>query len=65
LPTLEEIKDLDFSSENTVKSDAKQKTEQNHSQEDTGAGHLNQEQESEKQTSENPQIIEPISETRH
>jgi segregation and condensation protein B len=56
LPTLEEIKDLDFSSENTVKSDA---------QEDTGAGHLNQEQESEKQTSENPQIIEPISETRH
>ena len=70
LPTLEEIKDLDFSSENTVKSDAKQKTEQNHSQEDTSIEtvnqvQVNQEQESEKQTSENPQIIEPSSETRH
>ena len=70
LPTLEEIKDLDYSAENTVKSDAEQETEQNHSQDNTSSEivnkvSVNQEQESEKQTSENPQIIEPISETRH
>ena len=68
LPTLEEIKDMDFSSEKTLNSGAKQKTEQNHSQENSSTvtvNQVNKEQEIEKQTSETPQIIEPISETRH
>ena len=75
LPTLEEIKDLDLSADNTEKPDAQQKIEQNNSQENTSTEqveqvqvdqeHVIKEQESEKQTSENPQIIEPTSETRH
>ncbi|NOR71157.1 MAG: SMC-Scp complex subunit ScpB [Methylomarinum sp.] len=52
LPTLEEIKDINFSAEST---DTLPKTARKHSKENT----------IEEQTSEKKQTIEPISETRH
>jgi segregation and condensation protein B len=59
LPTLEEIKDLDFSLTDPV-DEQQNKTKQSHSEADVSEKPL-----TEVQTSEEQKIIEPISETRH
>ncbi len=64
LPTLEEIKELDFSSETSVTSE-KQKSERNPSEEQVSEEQASEEQTSEEQTSEKQKSIEPVSETRH
>ncbi len=70
LPALEEIKDLDFLSNTSDNTDILQNGQQKQSQMKAGSeklmqGTVKQEAESEEQTIEKQQIIEPISETRH